>query len=45
MLIEIDKYQANTLRRGKVEALEQDISNAYAIFTARFENPTRITMK
>ncbi len=44
MLIEFDKYQPNTLRRGRVEALEKDISDAFTIFSNRFSDPRIITM-
>lgn len=44
MLIELDKYQPNTLRRGRVEALEKDISDAFTIFSNRFSDPRIITM-
>lgn len=44
MLIEFDKYQPNSLRRGRVEAIEKDLSDAYTIFSNRFSDPRVITM-
>jgi hypothetical protein len=44
MLIEFDKYQPNTLRRNRVEALEKDLSDAFTIFSNRFNDPKGITM-
>lgn len=44
MLIEFDKYQPNSLRRGRVEAIEKDLGDAYTIFSNRFSDPRVITM-
>lgn len=44
MLIEVDKYQPNSLRRGRMEAFEKDFSDAFTIFSNRFSDPRVITM-
>lgn len=44
MLIEIDKYQPNSLRRGRVEALEKDINDGFTIFCNRLSDPHVVTM-
>lgn len=44
MLIEFDKYQPNTLRRNRVEALEKDLSDAFTIFSNKFSDPKVVTM-
>ncbi len=44
MLIEFDKYQPNSLRKGRVEAIEKDLGDAFTIFSNRFSNPHLVTM-
>ena len=44
MLIEIDKYQPNSLRKGRMEALEMDINDAYTVFLNKFTDPKIITI-
>ncbi len=44
MLIEFDKYQPNSLRKGRVEAIEKDLSDSFTIFSNKFSNPRLITM-
>lgn len=44
MLIEIDKYQPNSLRKGRVDALEKDISDGYTLFDNKFNDPRIITI-
>jgi hypothetical protein len=44
MLIEIDKYQPNSLRKGRVDALEKDISDGYTLFANKYSDPRIITL-
>lgn len=44
MLIESDKYQATSLRRGRREALEKDLSEAYALFAYKHSDPISMTI-
>lgn len=44
MLIEVDKYQPNTLRKGRIDALEKDFSDAYTLFSNKFHDPRAITI-
>ena len=43
MLIEMDKYQPNSLRKGRRDALEKDISDGYTLFAYRYNDPRIIT--
>mgnify|MGYP006897112081 CR=1 FL=1 len=44
MLIETDKYQATSLRRGRKEAMEKDLRDSYTFFSHRFSDPRIITI-
>lgn len=44
MLIETDKYQPNSLRKGRREGFEKDLSDAYALFAYKYNDPRFITI-
>jgi hypothetical protein len=44
MLIEIDKYQPNSLRKVRIDALEKDFSDAFTLFSNKFYDPRSIAI-
>ena len=44
MLIEMDKYQPTSLRKGRKEALERDISDGFTIFATKIVQPQLVTI-
>jgi hypothetical protein len=44
MLIESDKYQATSLRKGRKEALEKDLSDGFTLFAYKYTHPQSITV-
>lgn len=44
MLIETDKYQPNSLRKGRRDAFEKDLHDAYTMFAYKYTDPKLLTV-
>jgi hypothetical protein len=44
MLIEMDKYQPNSLRKGRRDAFEKDLHDAFTMFSYKYTDPRLLTI-